>query len=198
VTYDDAFARSLGRLILAFADAESAVFDVLRAFANVSPKVARAIFSGSIRMRTMIEFIENIAHNTNVDEKRMGDLRDIFAQLAAINTARDRLIHFAGTHEVSMAQTDSPQKVITNKARVGRAGNEFTLSITAADLEHMRSDLILARLHLIPHAVNPSTVFEPAPERRAWLYKPEPPNRKKDNSQQVPESPKSPRKSSPR
>jgi hypothetical protein len=195
---DNKFALALGRLMLAFADAESATFAVLRHYAGVSPKVARAIFSGSVRIRTMIDFIENIAHNTNMDAARRTDLQSVFSQLATINTARDRLIHHGGEIDIEFFQAGSERKTITNKDRVGRAGKEFVQTFAVSDLESMAHDLRLACRRLMPHW-NKDGPFKLAPESdppSAWRYKPEPPNRKKDSSPQAPESPKRQPKSS--
>jgi phytoene/squalene synthetase len=104
-TEHENFKLALGNLMLSWADAESALYCVLRHYAGVSDDVARAVFSGT-RAKGMIEFINNIGHNTNMDSARRNDLAIVFSHMSAINTMRDRLVHNSSAGEIRFEMDD--------------------------------------------------------------------------------------------
>jgi hypothetical protein len=196
---NEKFERALGQLMTRWADAESALYSVLRYYAKVSDDVGRSIFSGC-RAKTMMEFLDNIAHNTQLDERRRDDLTKVFAQLTAINTMRDRLVHHVDGSEIQIRANDLQRRVLSNAHRVSRKGKAFDFEIGSVDIENMNSDLRLCCWHLINHLDgDPKRQFTPYPgepiaplklgKPYAWRYKSPQPNRPDSKNASSPRKP---------
>jgi hypothetical protein len=91
---DVKFKTLLGEFVMLWADTESWLYLVLRRYAKISDAVARSIFSGT-RAKNMIDYMRAIMHNTHMSESRKSDLEFVFCQISAINTTRDRVMHFS-------------------------------------------------------------------------------------------------------
>lgn len=175
---------ALGDLTMAWADAESALYCILRYYAGVSDPVARAIFSGS-RARTMMDFINNITHNTNAEPLRRKDLALVFAQMTAINTMRDRLTHYLSWSEVRFEEQNPQARWLSNADRVNRLGTEYKYSVSSKLVGEMCTDLSSICWHLLAH--RDSDPFRPwagisgKEKSYAWVYKSPPPGKRDDS-----------------
>lgn len=166
------FERALGAFVLAWADTESELYAVLLHYAGVSDAIGRAIFSGS-RARTMMDFVNNIAHNTKVDPERTANLKAVFEHLAAINFMRDKVIHHASGNSYGFNDPDT--RALTNIDRVSRKDAHFVYELGSKHIEQMTDDLHLIGHHLQMHRPKGHANFqawteEPA-DASAWRYK---------------------------
>lgn len=163
----------LGRMMIAWADAESELYRVLVAYSGVSTAVGRALFSGT-RASAMMDLLKNIAVNTAMEGDRKSDLLSTFEQLKSINTMRDHLAHHTTD---SYSYTHEWKRVVANM-RSKQIGVNKGYEIDAAVLEAMTIDLyeIVNRLNMhhgprtgpfTPWLMQPDTGVQ-AP----WLYKP--------------------------
>ena len=143
---DADFERALGRFIIAFADAEAELYEVLVSYSNTDGPVARALFSGA-RAKGMIDFIRSIAHNTAMSAERKTDLEYIFAQLTAINSMRDHLVHHASN---SYSFSDPLKRIVANK-RASRYGNAKGYELGTNTIDAMTFDLYRIANHLNMH-----------------------------------------------
>lgn len=187
--------------MIAWADAESELYRVLNAYAEVSDAVARAIFSGT-RARGMIEYIRGIAHNTKMAADRRTDLEHVFPQMIAINTMRDNLAHHA-TDSYGFDPAKPTMRVFTNSDRVSRYGNERLDLVSIEMLEAMTQDLYAIHNHLNMHWGRSRTgSFRPWRENdqndppTPWLYKPPQPEIARRKSPSTPRKHGAPRKPS--
>lgn len=194
------FLFAIGRFTLAWADMESALYSVLRYYAKVTDDIGRAIFSGS-RAKTMMEFVEAIAHNTNLEKPRRDDLEDVFGQLKSIGTMRDRLTHHVDGSEQRFEEHDPGRRYLTNARRVMRKGREFEVLIGSQDIETMRQDVFACCWRLLAHKNDlfvpeyiAGNTFTSVPQ--PWLYKPPQPVVKKSRSAASPPQPQRQPKSS--
>lgn len=189
---------ALGALVLTWTDLESALFAVLRHYCKISPKVARAIFSGT-RARVMMEYLKNIAHNTGLDKDRREDLDAVLGHIGSLNKMRDWLIHHASASEIVIHPKATPKRLLTNRDRVGKSGNEFVVMVDAELVEQMCSDTITCCWHLLAH--RDSEPFAPWKSNQgksyAWLYRPPQPHSPKSKSGAPDPTPPLRRKSSP-
>jgi hypothetical protein len=173
---DDAdFEGALGAFVIAWADAESELYKVLVQYAQVSDAVARAIFSGT-RAKIMMDFIKSIAHNTNMGADRLDDLEYVFAQMAAINTMRDKLVH--NLSDGYSYPKDKPlRRVLTNSSRASRYGKQFVHEVDTQTLIDMTMDTYAIHNHLNQHWGPRKEPFRPWRENRPddpptpWRYK---------------------------
>ncbi len=167
------YANALGHLTIAWASAEDELYRVLLKYALVSDAVGRAIFSG-IRASVMMDFIRNIAHNTEMEKERIEDLEFVFMQMSAINTMRDRLVHFS-TGSYSYPSSNPKQRVLTNHTRVSRYGKAFEHLVDPDTIDNMVVDLHTISNHLNQHWGPRDGSFrvweENQGERTTWLYK---------------------------
>ena len=182
-SHDAEFERALGRFIIAFADAEAELYRVLVSYSKTDDSVARALFSGA-RAKGMIDFIRSIAHNTSMPPERRDDLEYVFAQLAAINSMRDHLVHHA-SNSYSFAD---PNKRIVANTRASRYGNAKGYEIGAETIDAMTWDLYAIGNHLNMHWGLRQGLFslwredpgDPSPTR--WAYSPPQPVPSWENS----------------
>jgi hypothetical protein len=191
------FHTSLGRLMLSWNHAEAELFGALRRYAGVSPKVARAIFSGT-RARQMIDFIRNIHHNTDAADAVSDDFQDISIHLNAINDVRDKVVHHTLAGVWSWGEEGVAARHISNLARASRAGNEFTIVVDSKIMDEMSQDLMLAAARLKAHADKKNEPFVPYVidgKRPSWLYRPLQQRSPKSKNSSTPQAPASPQKS---
>lgn len=166
------FEQSLGRFIIAFADAEAELRKVLIEYSQVADPVARALFSGT-KAKGMIDFIRSIAHNTAMPADRRDDLEHVFVQLAAINTMRDHLVHHASD---SYSFGDPTKRIVAN-TRASRYGNAKGYEIGADTIDAMTWDLYGISNHLNMHWGKREGPFRPWRENSedqaatAWAFK---------------------------
>jgi hypothetical protein len=173
ITESDAkFTAAFGRFVMTWADTEAELYRVLRHYAGVDDAIARAIFSGT-RADAMMKFILAILHNTKPDPARVADLKFLFPQIAAINTIRDRLVHYAQAN--ASLWLDEQTRTISNIDRVSRYGNHYIEDISAQTLADMTYDFNGICNHLNVHWSSKDRAFsvweENSGEVTKWLYK---------------------------
>lgn len=111
----EAFFAALGRFVLAWADVERSISDIIAYYSKVSEPVARALFSGS-RARTMLAQIAAIAENTKMPNARREDIAFLAAKISAINTKRDRIAHYGSLRSHTL-QVPSLRRRVSNEHR---------------------------------------------------------------------------------
>jgi hypothetical protein len=171
----DRFEKALGTLMLAWADAEQELYRVLVHYAGVSDAVGRAIFSGT-RARTMMDYVNNIAHNVNLSVERKENLAAVFSHMTTVNSMRDRVVHYSSGNTIEY--NDPETRALSNYRRVNRYDTHFIYEIGSKHLAQMTEDLYLIGHHLQMHWTSPAEKFqswteEPA-DGSAWRCKPLP------------------------
>ena len=161
--------------MLAWADAEQELYRVLVHYAGVSDAVGRAIFSGT-RARTMMDYMNNIAHNVELSADRKENLTALFSHMTTINSMRDKVVHYSSGN--SIEYNDPETRALSNYRRVNRYDTHFIYDIGSKHLSQMTEDLYLIGHHLQMHWSSPPDAFhvwreEPADDS-AWRYKPLP------------------------
>ena len=173
VLNDNAFALAVGRLSLAWTDAETDTYRVLVRYAGVSDAVGRALFHGT-RSRQIVSMIEAILRNTNASKVRHENISRVFAQLELINRMRDRIVHHAGDQVAYFALDGT--RVLTNDARASHADTRFVYEVPTTLIDNMTDDLHLICNHLNMHWSQQGEDFKPWSEEpadaSAWRYKP--------------------------
>jgi hypothetical protein len=166
------FERALGRLTIAWAEAEAELYRVLVNYSETRDPIARALFSG-LRARDIVEYIRAIAHNTEMAADRVEDLEYVFEQLSAINTMRDHLVHHATD---SFAYNDPKKRVVAK--RKAKYGFAVGYEIGAETIDAMTYDLYGIHNHLNMHWGPRTGPFRPWREESPddpptqWTYKP--------------------------
>ncbi|HEV2161425.1 MAG TPA: hypothetical protein VGR52_04210 [Stellaceae bacterium] len=88
-----AYWQSLGRFVTEFASLESAMQLALWHYANVSPNIGRAVFSG-VRADAAMGLIKRISEVEKWEKSKKDTTDELFVHLASINSVRNDLIHF--------------------------------------------------------------------------------------------------------
>lgn len=158
----------LGRFIQRFAGLEASLQSLLWKHANVSPEVARSIFSG-VRVDQALSFIKRLhrAHDLNMHPL----ILEAFDQIGTINSARNMIIHYGARFEKGEPQ------FVTNQRIAYRPDEAQSFPISSKILDQLISDIahIQLRFGLLSSRdkMTPAR-FEKAVQRlqqRAWRYK---------------------------
>ena len=172
-SHDENFERALGRLMVAWADAEREAYHVLVAYSGVSDAVGRALFSGT-RMTGVIDFIRSIDFNKPLPIDRSADLAHVFDQISAINGIRNHLVHHS-SHSYSF--DENSHRVVANE-RTSRYGQGKGYVVSPEEIENITQDLLAISNHLNMHHGPRNGQFMPWRENSPsdpptpWLYKP--------------------------
>lgn len=120
---------ALGEFIDTFSHAEQMMHSFLKHRAKVSREVGNSIFAGT-RIDAAISFIKRIHTAETGEEKIPADLEEIFNQLAAINSARNDIVHFGAINigedyllltNIMKAHSDKALRLYPIKAETLRA-----------------------------------------------------------------------------
>lgn len=169
---DEKFELALGRLMIAWADAEKEAYHVLMAYAGVTNPVARALFSGT-RIKEVIDFIKAIDFNSPLPIDRSTDLAHVFAQIGIINGIRNHLVHYSSQ---SYSYKDREHRVVVNQ-RPSRYGNTTGYEVSSEIIDQITQDLYAIANHLNMHhgpRTGPFTPWRensPSDPPTPWLYK---------------------------
>lgn len=144
------FQKALGALTLAWSDTEKVIRLTLSHYAGVTPEVARALFSGT-RAKAAMDMIESISHNTNLEEVRLDDLRDVFPVIRSINTMRDFLVHHVDGSLIESDDNDPRMRKLSNRSATSRAGKGRTYWVSSALIHDMCHDLTECCWRLLAH-----------------------------------------------
>ncbi len=169
-----AFVAAVGELTLAWSDVETVLFKLLKHYSGVSLPVAQALFSGT-RARQAITFIEAIAENVAMEEPRLRDLQEVFAQIRAINTLRDFVVHNVDGSEQHFEDSDPTTRYVSDASRASRTSKTRTYLVGSATLCAMRLDCIECCWRLHPHWDPKNRPFQPGSgrgKREEWKFKP--------------------------
>lgn len=159
----DGYFSSLGRFVNQFSDSESAVKFALAQASGVSPKNARAVFSG-FRADATISSVRRIFEVSTVKLETYFD--EALSQLAMINTVRNDILH-------NGALWAGEYMVVTNALHtIPRAAKTSRLVIE--DLDDMTADLdvIGGRLRYYVASSTPSVPPEMVEMHRPSLQSP--------------------------
>jgi hypothetical protein len=143
-----AYYQKLGIFIQAFAQAETAVYEALQAFAGVTSVVARAIFSGT-RAEAAKQLITRIADAKNLDKATKEELKNVFDQLGEINSARNHIVHY-GTQFEERGFKVSNALVAHLPTRIR------TIDVSGDALDHMTADLHKISMHMLVQTIRRS------------------------------------------
>jgi len=179
-----AYYEALGRFAAMYAQVEAAVQRALWFYAKTPETIARCIFSGT-RVNTGGNFIRRICEAAGADDATKGELKEAFAQLAAITTIRDHVFHYGAE---SVAEGSG---VVTNALVAHTPSKIQTFPISPGILDNMTADLLkIATLLLSRHAGRPplrgalNQAAVDATLREPWKYKrpqePRPADRKQE------------------
>lgn len=167
---DPVYWQALGRFVEAFASAETVMFALLSFYAKVPNDAAKALFSGT-RVDASVKLIRRLIAVDDPGEERRQELELTFAQLGAINDARNDIIHYG-----SWVTTEG--RMTTNFSRAHLPQNVTWRPVSAAVLDAMTDDLHVIVTHLLLHRQYPSVEdtrdrllrFQMTPE--PWRYTP--------------------------
>ena len=174
------YHATIGRLMLKWAATETLLYNVLLNYGKLSDAVGRALLSGA-RAKLLMDYLLAVAENTGLADSCIDDLKCVFAQLTAINTMRDRIVHNGlwafGSVDGNYAQT------ITNMQRASRGeANMFMVQIDAVGIDAMVSDLSTIGQHLSRHLQQQFVPYRGKADACTWLYKPPQPILKRAQS----------------
>jgi hypothetical protein len=172
------YYTALGDFVAMFSRAEVAVQLVLRYYAGLPANRAHILFSGT-RADAGIDLIKNLAAEREASKEDLDELTYVFAQLRAINTTRNAILHYG-------AQSVAEGEAYVRKAIEGVDETKMKVTvfpISAGTLKQMSADLQKIIVHLfIGHMGRPSLKSASAKSwiarvfAAAWLYKPSQPN----------------------
>lgn len=198
----DKYYLSLGHFIGAFSDVEQQLFLLLMLEADLSLATAQSLFSGT-RAKSAMQFVGRLYESRF--EEMPTRLKEAFHQLAAINTARDQLVHWAFDRDVARR---TKKMVVSNNVRAHTPTSRREIEMSTELLSCLRADLLIIYAVLDVHMdylmrdipdENPrSAKVTAAFEKIAqfpWLYKPPQPTNPRDRSPATREGGKRPRQS---
>lgn len=172
------YYTALGDFVAMFSRAEIAVQLALRYYAGLQANRAHILFSGT-RADTGIDLIKNLAAEGGASKQVLDELTYVFAQLRAINTTRNAILHYG-------AQSVAEGEAFVRKAVEGVDETKVKVTvfpISTTTLKQMSADLQKIILHLhVGHMGRPSPKSAFAKDRisrvfaAAWLYKPAQPS----------------------
>src|SRR5208282_2675555 len=103
---DPAYWQALGEFIEMIANVETMTFYLLTLYAAVTPDHAAALFSGT-RLLDAMKLIRRIIASAGAANKRHEELELLFAQLTAINAARNDIVHYGSIETVDFGRVTS-------------------------------------------------------------------------------------------
>ena len=184
----DEYSLALGQFISLYAQIEKLLVAVLISYGDLTPSVAKALFSNA-RPDTTMTGIRRIVHVRKLRGPRIKELNAILDQLGLITRLRNDLVHIGGlpktdregvSHETNF---EISNRVLAYSRKVSR-----TTPVTATVLNEARTDLFAISLRLITHmkikGKNPKLGWfttellrgfrraNPISRPPAWLYKP--------------------------
>jgi hypothetical protein len=168
-----AFLTAVGDLTLAWADVETVLFRLLKHYSGVTWPVAQALFSGT-RARQAMAFIDAIAENVALEDERKQDLQEVFAQIKAINTLRDFVVHNVDGSEQEFEDEDPTTRYVSDSLRASRRTKTRTYLVGSATLVAMRDDCVECCWRLHPHLDPNNSPFQPGSgrdKREPWKFK---------------------------
>lgn len=158
----------LGRFIQRFSSIEAAMQKLLSHYTDVSPTVARSIFSG-VRMDQASSFIRRIHKARSIEMHPI--LGGALDQIGVINTARNYIIHYGAEFDAGEPLYVSNQRVVNRPEETQR----FPISISildalTADIAHIQLRFGLIRNQ---SEMKPARFQKTAQNflKRAWRYK---------------------------
>jgi len=161
--------KKLGQFIESFALVEDELNKLLAFYSNVTPSIARALFSGT-RAEAAMAYIRRIMAVEETPDFRKKDLDDIFPQLTAIKEIRNLLVHYQSSGEGDdRTVTNQARALIIERARKHRISAD-TLTAICLDLYQIANRINFHRHGKNPWAVNSS--HSRYVLTAAWRYKP--------------------------
>lgn len=168
------FQAALGALTLDWADLEHVLRRALRHYADVTPEVGRALFSGT-RARGAIDAILSIAHNVKLEEGRVKDLEEIFRVIKSINTMRDFLVHHIDGSMIESDDNDPRRRKVSSVETASRIGKGQALWVSSEMVYDMCHDITECCWRLQAHWEKGNDPFRPGRplpgELVPWRYK---------------------------
>ena len=165
---NEKYYLALGRFIQRFAGIEASLQSLLWRYAEVSPEIARSIFSG-VRVDQAMSFIKRLHKSREIEMHPM--MLNTLDQIGVINTARNLIIHYGAKFDKGEPQ------FVTNQRLAIRPEDAQWLPISVQAFDALTADI--SHIHLCINLLaqrdqmKPER-FERAVERalrRAWRYK---------------------------
>lgn len=168
---NSAHFESLGRFIVAYANAEGAVHMLARRLSNLDDEKARAIFSG-MRLSDLTDRIRHMMRLDKVDQETSAEVDTCLVQLDLIAQRRHKIVH----RSVSIGDDGAVQvsNWSTSKSLSTQERDVFKLT----DIENMRMDCLTIFVRLGATKSAPSLVDALMSKgiltelRGPWHYKP--------------------------
>lgn len=173
--------EALGRFVVAFASAESAVHLIARKLSGLSDQKARVVFGG-MRLADLIDktrgFIQ-LGRSEGLEDEAFEDAEICLTQLKHIALRRHNLIHrgatyFAGTFLVSNSLLAKHLSKIETETISERMLGDMAVDCSA----------IFLRLHYASGNAISNEEWINVLRLRSWLYKPPPPSTQNQQRQE--------------
>jgi hypothetical protein len=182
---------ALGRFVDMFSRAEIATQYTLRSYAKLSANRAQILFYGT-RTDPGADLIKSFAKEDGASKEILEDLTYVFAQLRAITTTRNSILHW-GAKQVAEG-TAYVFTGLEGVAPTAKSARHFPIS--PAILDQMTADLskiimALAYRHMGRPSLKAKILRDgiEAALKEPWLYRP--PQPRPQDSQDTPQKPKS-------
>jgi hypothetical protein len=137
-----AFYEALGRFVAMYARAESSMHSALCYYAKPPDGISKALFSG-VRVRQATDFIRRIMEVTGADKSAINEFTEYSAQLSAITTARDAILHH-GAQSVAEGRG-----FVSDEARAHLPCKVRTFPISQQIRHDMKEDLRKIGMYLV-------------------------------------------------
>jgi len=165
IDLDPKYHKALGQFIEAYATCEMYLYFLLQKIAGVSPEIGAAIFSG-VRTEQAISFIRRIWLVQEPAKDVRKELDEAMKQLAAINDARNVMVHHASNVYFGYG------RVVNNKTRANTKDNVKEYRVSPEILEGMLQDCFRISVTFLKH-IHPGSYAEDSEYlKHAWRYKP--------------------------
>lgn len=166
----NAYYRALGHFVHVYALVEAAMALTLWHYAKTPHHLARALFSG-VRVRDGIDLIKRAAIATNASQEAREELKYIFDQLGAINSARNDILHYGAGGIADETAT------VTNALKALSEDRITIFPISPILLADMIADVRKIIVHLRAHHIGrpvPRGTYAQAILSAPWRYKHQP------------------------
>jgi hypothetical protein len=147
----DEYLLALGKFINLYAQIEKELVVVLANYGNLSPNIAKALFSNA-RPDTTMTGIRRVVHVRKLRGPRIKELYAVLDQLGKITRLRNDLVHLGGLPKRDSEGVNHETKFeISNQILAHSRKVRRTIPITAKILDDAHGDLVAISLRLVTH-----------------------------------------------
>lgn len=142
VENDSPHFEALGRFIVAYANAETAVHLLARRLSGLSDTKARAVFGG-MRLTDVIDRLRAIARADKLDRTVLDEMEACLSQLNVIADKRHNMVHR------NVTVSDHGQIQVTNLTTAKSLRNFQFEAFSLVDIERLRADCLAIHIRLL-------------------------------------------------